>query len=539
MKEYVFSAIVAAVSISANAAEQENLTDQILVKFNDSSESVRTLNAQDLLHLKSRLGSLGFNAKHLRSMQSGVHVLKLDRFTSVSALRQSLPGLAKGRPDIAYVEPDPIGAPATSDPYYGGQWSLHGPTAGANVPQAWNYSYGSGVVIGIVDTGFTFHQDLYGQTIAGYDFIGDINSSNDGNGRDSDSNDPGNWRSANQCPYPFASAANSNWHGTGVASVAAAGTGNNYGIAGVAPFAKVQSIRVIGKCGAYSSDTADGIRWAAGGAVAGVPQNGAPAKVVNVSIGGAGTCPSELASAIGTARSLGAVVVASAGNGNADVSTSWPANCSGAIAVAAVTEGGSRWVVDAQLGSNYGAGVALAAPGDAMSIASNIGTTSPVADSYTVQSGTSLSAPMVSGVVALMRSANSSLTPDDVSIILKGTTRAFPVACSGCGTGLLDAAAAVNAVRSGAPQGTFVQTYVTRNSSTSTLVLTNTGSGWLTGISASCTQPGSTITTQPPSALGPGKSATIMSSNSWSTYTCGFRVQANNATNSPFLNGSF
>lgn len=538
MKKHIIGTIVAMLAVGAHAAESEGQTDQILVKFADSSGSGRTLKAPDLLHLKSGLGSLGFNARHVRSMDSGVHVLKLDRFTSVKALRQGIPGLTKGRADIAYVEPDLIGAAATSDPFYGDQWSLYGATAGSNVLQAWNYSFGSGIIIGVVDTGFTYHEDLYGQTVAGYDFISDAASANDGDGRDGNENDAGDYRAAGQCPSPFQDAKNSGWHGTGVASVAAAGTNNGYGIAGVAPFAKLQSVRVIGKCGAYVSDTADGIRWAAGGAVSGVPQNTTPAKVINVSISGDGACSSVLYSAISAARSMGAVVVIGAGNKNIDVINSWPANCAGAVAVAAINSSGQRWV-NGSAGSNYGTGVALAAPGVDMRVASNTGTTTPSTDQYVFVSGTSVAAPMVAGAAALMRSANSNLTPDDIAVILKGTARAFPSACSGCGAGMLDVGAAVYAVRPGAPQGTFTQTYVTRNGSTSTLVLTNTGSGWITGISATCTQPGSSITTPPPSALAPNQSATIFSSNGWSSYTCGFKVTGNSVTNSPFQNGSF
>ena len=172
--------------------------------------------------------------------------------------------------------------------------------------------------------------------------------------------------------------------------------------------------------------------------------------------------------------------------------------------------------------------------------ASNSGITTPGSDTYVTNSGTSTAAPVVSGAAALMLSVNSYLTPDDLSIILKGTARPFSVNCSGCGAGIVDAGAAVSAVRPGAPMGSFAQTYVTRTgSSSSRLVLTNTGSGWITGISASCSQSGASIASAPPSALGPGQSATIVSSNSPYTYTCGFVVNGRNATNSPFQNAAF
>jgi serine protease len=537
MNKKICAAWIAALVVGAYASPSEDQTDQVLIKFSEASPSAKGLKEQDLTFLKNALVANGLSAQHVRSMDGGVHILKLDRFTSSRGLRTSLAAVAKSRADIVYIEPDLIGSAATSDPFYALQWNLHA-TYGANVPPVWQYGAGSGVTIAIVDTGFTAHEDLFGRTLPGHDFIGDGSVSYDGDGRDANATDPGTWRTAGQCPSPQQSAQNSQWHGTGVASVAAAQTENYLGIAGVAPSARLLPVRVVGACGAYISDTADGIKWSAGAAVAGTPPNANPAKVINISISGASGCPSVLQSAVNAARSLGALVVAAAGNSNTDVSSSWPANCYGVTAVAATNSFGQRWVSGVD-GSNFGDGVALAAPGADIWIASDTGTTVAVNSSYVKQSGTSLAAPMVAGAAALMFSASSSLTADDVALILKGTTRPFPSGCSGCGTGIVDASAAVNAIRTGAPLGTFAEIYITRDgSSSSTLVLKNGGSGWITGISARCTQPSSWITVAPPSALGPGQSVMIKSSNGYH-YTCGFVVSGNNATNSPYQNGSF
>jgi len=175
-----------------------------------------------------------------------------------------------------------------------------------------------------------------------------------------------------------------------------------------------------------------------------VPANANKARVLNLSLGGSGACDTTTQNAINSARSRGAVVVVSAGNSNADAINSNPANCAGVITVAATNRSGGKASY-----SNYGTSVTIAAPGGdtGAGILStlNSGTTTPASDSYAYYMGTSMAAPHVSGVVALMLSANPNLTPDDVAAKLKSTARAFPAACSGCGAGIVNAAAAVNA----------------------------------------------------------------------------------------------
>jgi serine protease len=229
-----------------------------------------------------------------------------------------------------------------------------------------------------------------------------------------------------------------------VAGTIAALTNNGTGVAGVAYGAKVVPVRVLGKCGGYTSDIADGIIWASGGTVSGVPNIAARAQVINMSLGGSGACDTTTQNAINSARSRGTVVVVAAGNESQNASNSNPANCAGVIAVAATNKSGGKASY-----SNYGTIVDVAAPGGdtGAGILStlNAGTTSPGADSYASYMGTSMATPHVAGVVALMLSANPNLTPDDVAAKLKSTARAFPAACSGCGAGIVNAAAAVNA----------------------------------------------------------------------------------------------
>lgn len=528
--------LLVSISWPANALKTEPSTDQLILKLDDRTLPANQT-ADDIVgRFRGGLVNNGFETRLLRKTSSGAYILKLNRFAPVGALKVHLSELSRAQFGVAYFEPDVIAQLAqVNDPAYNQQWSLTSASSGINVSTAWNYSSGSGVTIAVIDTGVTTHQDLAGNSLSGYDFISSASNSNDGDGRDSSAQDPGDWRTAGQCIGNRSYALNSSWHGTFVSGIAAAVTGNGIGIAGVSYGSKILPVRVLGTCGGYSSDIADGIAWAAGVQVPGVPTNTNPARVINLSLVGQASCPSVLQIAINTARSLGTVVVAAAGNDAADVSTTFPANCNGVIAVAATDSVGSRASF-----SNYGSLVSLAAPGVSILSTTNLGSTAPIGEGYALDSGTSYAAPLVSGAAALMLSANSVLIPDDIRLILNGTASPFSGNCGGCGSGVLNAGAAVYAVRSGAPQGTLYQTYATRQgSSSSILVITNSGPGWLTGLRASCRQNGASITTQPISALAPGQSTTIQSANSPYYYTCGFVVQANNASNSPYVNNGF
>jgi serine protease len=172
--------------------------------------------------------------------------------------------------------------------------------------------------------------------------------------------------------------------------------------------------------------------------------------VLNLSLGGTGSCDTTTQNAINSARSRGAVVVVAAGNSNVNASNANPANCAGVITVAATGRSGGKASY-----SNYGANVDVAAPGgdSGAGILStlNAGQTTPAADNYAYYMGTSMATPHVAGVAALMLSKNPNLTPDEVEAKLKSSARAFPAACSGCGAGIVDAAAAVNAVSATTP----------------------------------------------------------------------------------------
>ena len=434
----------------APAAPAAAVTDRLIIKYRSTaSASAAAPGAASRLRADAALQRRGAKLTHLRRLADGADVFKLDRPLSEDELRRVGEELRNGDADVEYVEPDALMQPqlVPDDARYGQQWDLFEATAGIRAPTAWEKSTGAGVVVAVIDTGVRPHADLVKNLLPGRDFITDTFIARDGNGRDEDPSDPGDWSSAGQC-YSGSPAAKSSWHGTHVAGTVAAVTNNASGVAGVAFDAKVLPVRVLGRCGGYSSDIADGMVWAAGGSVAGQPANPHPARVLNLSLGGGGSCSTTYRNAIATVRGLGAVVVVAAGNDASDASLYQPSSCPGVIAVAAVKRSGGRASY-----SNYGAVVDLAAPGgdsDSGILSTlNAGSTTPGADSYGSYRGTSMATPHVAGTVALMLARNPRLTPDEVETRLKESARPFPAACGQCGSGLLDANAAVDAAGGG------------------------------------------------------------------------------------------
>ncbi|MFK7888186.1 MAG: S8 family peptidase [Gammaproteobacteria bacterium] len=448
----------AAVPDDATKAYQH--TNQIIVKFKDQAVSNSALGrsvAGDKSSRAAAVGaSTGLSTDYQRSVFNGADVFKLGKWHSLEALNKMLAQMATD-PNIEYAEPDQLMQPllTPNDSRYNEQWHYFENTGGMRLPTAWNSSTGSGVVVAVIDTGYRPHADLNANLLPGYDMIANTFTARDGNGRDSDARDPGDWTLAGDCG-PGEPARGSSWHGTHVAGTVAARTNNNSGVAGVAFGAKVVPIRALGRCGGFTSDIADGIRWAAGGSVSGVPNNANPAKVLNLSLGGGGACSSTSQSAINSARSNGAVVVVAAGNSAVNASNANPANCSGVVTVASTNRSGGRSYF-----SNFGAVVDVAAPGgDIRSSASNgvlstlnTGSSTPGSDNYAFYQGTSMAAPHVAGVAALMLAVDGTLTPNEIESTLKSTARSFPASCSQCGSGLVDAAAAVAAVSGSNPPG--------------------------------------------------------------------------------------
>jgi serine protease len=367
--------------------------------------------------------------------------------------------------------------PESVDPMMSLQWYLDS-DYGVNASEAWQITKGSpSIVVAVVDTGITDHPDLNDNLVQGYDFISNSNQSRDGNGRDADASDPGD--------YNLADGTSSSWHGTHVAGIVAASS-NSIGITGIAPNVKIEPIRVLGANGGTEADIAAGINWAIGVRISGVPTNQNPAKVVNLSIGSSdfSTCysnsPTQLA--IDESKRRNVTLVTAAGNDNHYATASYPGNCFGNITI-----GASGYTGDRSYYSNYSSysssqgvyiGVDISAPGgdDRAGLGApaggliwstlNAGTRSPGEPTYGAEQGTSMASPVAAGVVALMYSVRPSLTDDQVWSILSSTAKDFAPRseCAGeliittlsnrekvttglCGIGIIDAAAALRAVQ--------------------------------------------------------------------------------------------
>ncbi len=305
-------------------------------------------------------------------------------------------------------------------------------------------------MVAVIDTGILPHTDLAGRTVPGYDFIADTFVANDGNGRDNNPADPGDWVDIGECGATQFDA--SSWHGTHVAGTIGAASNNGVGVAGVNWNAKILPVRVLGKCGGYTSDIVDGMRWAAGLSVSGVPANANPADVINMSLGGSGSCSTTEQNAINAIVAAGTAVVVAAGNSNDDASGYSPASCSGVITVASNDRYGDRaWY------SNYGSTVEVTAPGGDTTILSDGvlstldgGTTTPANNnSYAYYQGTSMAAPHEAGLASLVLGQNPGMTPSQLLSHLQATARPFPSGSSCntsiCGAGIVDAYNALNA----------------------------------------------------------------------------------------------
>ncbi len=422
--------------------------DRFIVKYRDGSVA-RTSAAAMKRSLDtvaaSGVGGKAIGLQALRGLSVGGEVVRADRKLDRVEAEQLMRQLAAD-PNVEYVEVDRLLqiAMTPNDPRYAEQWGYQDSDAGIRANEAWDTASGTGVVVAVLDTGITSHSDLNANVIAGYDFVSDATNARDGNGRDSNPADQGDWYSAGECGQ--ISGSNSSWHGTHVAGTVAALTNNSVGVAGTAFNAKIQPVRVLAKCGGSISDIADAITWASGGTVSGIPANPTPAEVINLSLGGGGSCSTTMQNAINGAVSRGTTLVIAAGNSNANTSGFTPANCNNVIAVASITSTGQRSSF-----SNYGPLIDIAAPGSSILSTLNAGTTTPGAESYASYNGTSMATPHVAGVVALLQSVSATpKTPAQVESIIKTNFRAFPVTPTQViGPGILDAKKVVDAAGGG------------------------------------------------------------------------------------------
>ena len=329
----------------------------------------------------------------------------------------------KRNANVDFAEPNYIrhASAIPNDQYYKFQW--HYPAV--NLEAAWdNTIRGRNTIVAVIDTGIVKvvdagvkkdHPDLAGQIVTGYDFISDAINAGDDNGVDSDPEDVGDGDRKGE----------SSFHGTHVAGTIAAASDNAIGIAGVAWNAKIMPLRVLGKRGGTDRDIAQAIRYAA--ALTTDPPTPAHQKadIINLSLGGP-NFSATVQTAINDARAANVIVVAAAGNENSN-KPSYPAAYDNVTSVSAVGFDLKRAPY-----SNFGTTIDIAAPGGDTSIDRNRdgfadGVLSTLFDdtagkpSYVFYQGTSMAAPHVAGVLALMRGINPALTPATIDQLIAGT----------------------------------------------------------------------------------------------------------------------
>lgn len=483
-------------ALKENAGPGKLYHHRIIIKTARSSNGDADQKAwQSIQHdLKSRQQTLS----HLRYMSGGARVAEITTRSNKTQLAKTLRRWQQRR-WVEYAEFDSHVEPTAvpDDLLYNLQWQLRSYTenlAAMNVTAAWDITQGSTeTVIAVIDTGVRFdHNDLSGRLLPGYDFVSGINQfrtrarvpvelnflkAHDGDGRDADATDPGDGVDAAiaaqmaeqdlDCPMQ-----ESSWHGTAIASLIAANSNDSIGMAGIDWAASILPVRAIGRCGGRRSDLLDAIRWAAGVEDPALPPNPNPARLLNLSLGIDDACTASDQHAINDAVASGAMIVAAVGNLSRDLDElpSSPAHCNNVLGVTAVDSLGLRASY-----SSYGADADFAAPGGEgpngdnlpILIATNDGYLAPEAgSSHRFTTGTSIAAPLVTGVISLMLSVNPDLSNAEISALLKSTARRFPneldlieeperlftdnVPCTTetCGTGLIDAASAVAAAAS-------------------------------------------------------------------------------------------
>ncbi len=577
---------LAALLPAAPAWAQADAEARLIVRFKPQADSVRAkalaaraTRAEAREVAQTRATALGMRTGHaLRagiSLDDRTHVVMASGLSSAQLAQRlatdpevELVAVDGRRKHMATLPNDPLfgGATVNAETTSGGiqqrvidQWYLKAPSAtpgqvvsSINAPAAWDITTGAaGVVVAVLDTGVRLdHPDLAGKLVAGYDMIGygvagttqqatSIAIANDSNGADDDPADPGDWVTQADINggtlgtgCTSADIANSSWHGTRVSGLVGAASNNGIGMAGVGWGLRIQPVRVLGKCGGWDSDIMAGMRWAAGIAVPGLPANANKAKVLNLSLGGSGSCGTTgtgglYREVITQVNAAGATIVVAAGN-SAGLSVGLPGNCPGVVTVTALRHVGTKVGF-----SSIGSDVTIAAPGGncinigagepclyPMVSTTNRGTTTPAAAdaSYTNSGssvGTSFSAPIVSGIVGLMASVRPSLTSTEVTQILKATARPFPTTGGGsvadgnppqckaptsteqlecycttttCGAGMVDASEAVKAAQAlNGGTVTITQTPASGLSAGQTLTLTAAASGLAAGRTAAST----------------------------------------------------
>ncbi len=324
----------------------------------------------------------------------------------------------KKRSDVVYAEPNYIAYSqmVPNDPYYKYQWHLDNPVyGGIGMEEAWSLSTGAGVTVAVVDTGIRKGTDLAATCfVSGYDFVNSDSDPIDDNG-----------------------------HGTHVAGTVAQSTNNSLGVAGVAFRSCLMPVKVLNSSGSGTyTQVADGIYFAADNR----------AKVINLSLGGSADSVT-LKDAVAYAYGKGVIVVAAAGNDNSSTIIYPAAYDDYVIAV-----GATQYDETKAPYSNYGPSLDLMAPGGNTSLDQNKDgyadgvlqqtfqiRSTIISWGYYFFQGTSMAAPHVSGVAALLIANGNATAPDQIRTALQTTAEDKGVTGRDdiYGYGLVDAYAAL------------------------------------------------------------------------------------------------
>jgi len=431
------------------AAPAEPVVQAVIVKLRAPTSNAQTTSPDSVAALAKRAGVTLQESHRIVANMHVMHVLSIGPGESVAATLARL----RADPQVVYAESDQrryINS-LPNDPLYPDQWYLQNASttpSAIDAETAWDVTTGStGVVVADIDTGVRFdHPDLLragagdrGRLLPGYDFISDPLVGNNGHGRSPDASDPGDWvtmADTNTLEFKGCTVGDSSWHGTRVAGMLGAITDNASGVAGLTWNSWILPVRALGKCGGSDSDIEAAMLWAAGIHVDGVTDNPYPAKIENLSIGAPGSCPASYQDVIDQVTELGVLIVVSAGNDGGPVAA--PANCAGVAGIAGLRQAGTKVGY-----SNLGPEIALGAPagncGTAVAGAAclytldttyNLGATTPTTNGYTDQTntnlGTSFSAPIVSGIAALMLAVNGNLKSSELIKRLQEGSQPFP-----------------------------------------------------------------------------------------------------------------
>lgn len=397
-----------AAQLALGAANAAYVPGRVLVSYHEGSTN--TLDKTDLTRSeRARSVRMQYGLKTLSTLggDDRDELVALPKGVSLETMLSIL----RADPRVRYAEPDRYLYPQAipNDPAYSEQWNMEK----FGLPEAWALETGkSDIVIAVLDSGVDLtHEDLVGRSVPGCDlYNGD--------------NDPS--------PGSPAQIVGDQRHGTHVAGIALATGNNGKGVAGVAySGVRLLPVKVFDDSGTDAQRTATSvvakaIRWAAGLSVEGMNRNPYPAQVINLSLGGSGTVET-LNDAVADARAAGSLVIAASGNSGLSDTIFTPANAPGAIAVGSIDEllGRSDF-------SNYdsnGRSVDIMAPGGLgdSTCGSIYSTLSPsfegsTESEYGCERGTSMAAPFVAGVAALIWSQNPALTDDEVAAKLLAST---------------------------------------------------------------------------------------------------------------------